>query len=80
MSRFRKDKYSYTYEQQRDRFSLGLNGSYGKVGSTYIKVEADGKLTLAGDAKRFKEQHKHEKCWELIEEKNRRRVSLPRRR
>ena len=59
----------YTYEQQRDRFSLGLNGSYGKVGSTYIKVEADGKLTLAGDAKRFKEQHKHEKCWELIEEK-----------
>merc|ERR1711965_301548 len=55
----------YTYEQQRERFSLGLNGSHGKVGSMYIKVEDDGKLTLAGDAKRFKEHHKHEKYWEL---------------
>ena len=60
----------FTYEQQRKRFSLGLDGSYGKVGSTYIKVEDDGKLTLAGDAKRFKEQHRHEKYWELKEETN----------
>ena len=60
----------YTYKQQRDRFSLGLSGSYGKVGSTYIKVEDDGNLTLAGDAKRFKEQHKHEKFWELKEKKD----------
>ena len=60
----------FTYEQQRARFSLGLEGSYGKVGSTYIKVEDDGKLTLAGDVKRFKEQHKHEKYWELKEETN----------
>ena len=60
----------YTYEQQRERFSLGLGGSYGKVGSTYIKVEDDGKITLAGDAKRFKEQHRHEKYWELKETKD----------
>ena len=58
----------YTYEQQRERFSLGLSGSHGKVGSVYIKVEDDGKLTLAGEAKRFKEQHKHEKYWEIKEE------------
>ena len=58
----------YTYEQQRERFSLGLEGSYGKVGSTYIKVEDDGKITLAGEAKRFKEQHRHEKYWGLVQE------------
>ena len=60
----------YTYEQQRERFSLGLNGSHGKVGSTYIKVEDDGKITLAGEAKRFKEQHRHKKYWELKEKTN----------
>ena len=58
----------FTYEQQRKRFSLGFEGSYGKVGSVYIKVEDDGKITLAGEAKRFKEQHRHEKYWELKEE------------
>eukprot|EP00966_Prymnesium_polylepis_P312500 7221320-Prymnesium_polylepis.1 len=55
----------FTYEQMRASFSLGLDGSYGKVGSTYIKVEDDGKLSLAGDAKRFKEQHKHLKYWKF---------------
>ena len=60
----------FTYEQVRESFSLGLEGPYGKVGSTYIKVEDDGQLTLAGDAKRFKEQHKHVKYWESVRERN----------
>ena len=58
----------FTYEEMRTSFSLGLEGSYGKVGSTYIKVEDDGRLTQVGDAKRFKEQHRHDKYWELEEE------------
>ena len=57
----------FTYEDMRTSFSLGLEGSYGKVGSTYIKVEDDGRLTQVGDAKRFIEQHIHKKHWELVE-------------
>jgi hypothetical protein len=60
----------FTYEQMRESFSLGLAGSYGKVGSAYIKVEDDGKLSLAGDAKKFKEQHKHLKYWEVVSKRD----------
>ena len=68
----------FTYEQQREGFSLGLAGQYGKVGSMYIKHEDDGKLTVIGDAKRFREQHKHEKYWELQAKKDPETVTLPR--
>ena len=59
----------YTYEQMRAWFSLGFDGAYGKVGSTYIKKEEDGKVTCI-DERRMKSQHKHEKYWELKDELN----------
>ena len=56
----------FTFEQMRQSFSLGLNGQYGKVGSTYIKVEEDGTVTCL-DERRMKSHHKHLKYWSMKE-------------
>ena len=46
------------YEQLREAFSLGFNGPYGKVVSTYIKRGGDGSV-VPFEARRFKEHHRY---------------------
>ena len=55
-----------SYEQLRTEFSLGLEGKHGKVGSEYICVEDDGKLTLF-DTSHFKARFCHMKYFEIEE-------------
>eukprot|EP00966_Prymnesium_polylepis_P158562 3665374-Prymnesium_polylepis.1 len=55
-----------SYEQLRTEFSLGLEGKHGKVGSEYIRVEDDGKLTLF-DTSHFKARYCHMKYFEMEE-------------
>ena len=47
-----------TYEEMVQEFSLGHDGTHGKVGCEYIEVDDDGKVELF-DTAHFKAKHRH---------------------